>query len=494
MSHRYSFKEGKGKLLVLSIAALSMAGLCCILFLVPDKSLDRMALTIALMVAAILFGANIHIGYTRFREVHTVVDGHFIIWASFLFVYTLPAVVHLIGVEGQRRGFHDLVRTDYLPNLENIYYSLFLTFVAFVALWISLKSSKSAAKKFPSQLVLHIPFLLVLGVIFTVLGIIGTLELFTGYSSLTQGLLVVDRSREIGGGVARYAFMSQWLSWGLLFLMVFFLKTNLGKSRLAVISFAIPFAVLIVINIFWTGGRSAAIMALVPGLFLLQRIRTKYSVSAVIFVGLLILGYFVIVTLIRNVGSSALSSDGLVIDVLDWHIGRFSMIGLGVEMVNRYGFAWGSTLFDGIGNTINAPLILLKLPQIVETPQGITSVAGMYLLGDPQITGIVPGTICELYYNFGVFGVAGGYFLIGKLVQKCIKIIQNTRSTGVFTLAVYVIVLICNSFIPGTFTSWVYYLATIGFPVICLFICELLFKKGIYGHKYIFKYKRIQST
>jgi oligosaccharide repeat unit polymerase len=247
-------------------------------------------------------------------------------------------------------------------------------------------------------------------------------------------------------------------------------------------------------NIFWTGGRASVIIALIPGLFLLRQIRTKYSNFAVIFVGLLISVYFVIVTLMRNFAPSAFSSDELLIDVLDWHVGRFSMIGLGVEMVNRNGFAWGSTLFEGLANTINAPLVLLKLPQIVQAPQGITSVVGMYLVGNPQMTGIVPGTICELYYNFGLFGVAGGYFLIGVLLKKSIKLIQNTKSMGVFTLSVYIITLICTSFIPGTFTSWVYYLPTMGFPVFCLFACELLFKKGIYGHKYIFKYKRIQST
>jgi oligosaccharide repeat unit polymerase len=489
MQHNYLLIPRNRSLLAIALFAFLMAA-----FLALATWVQSAGLYVAITIAAVMLIVCIWIVYARVRTLGTMIDGYVLIWISFTIVYPLSAMVHLIGAEGQRRGFYDLVRADYLPNLENIYYSLFLTFVAFVALWVSLKSSKSAVKKSPSHLVVHVPSLLVLGVLFTVFGIIGTLELFTGYPSLTQGLLVVDRSREIGGGLARYVFMSQWLSWGLIFLMVFFLKTDLGKSKLTVISFVVPFAVLIVINIFWTGGRASAIVALIPGLFLLQRIRAKYSTSAVIFVGFLILGYFVIVTLMRNVSSSALSSDELLIDVLDWHVGRFSMIGLGVEMVNRYGVAWGSTLFEGLADTINAPLILLKLPQIVETPQGITSVVGMYLVKNPQMTGIVPGTICELYYNFGLFGVVGGYFLIGTLLQKCIKVIQNTKSMGVFTLAVYLIVLICSSFIPGTFTSWVYYLATIGFPVICLFICELILKNGIYGHKYIFKYKRIQST
>ncbi len=458
-------------------------------FLVLAIGVRSAGLYVAMAIDAVMLVLCIWIVYARARKLGTMIDGYALIWISFTVVYPLSAMVHLIGAEGQTRGFYDLVRSGYSPNLENIYYSLLLTFIAFIALWVGLKSSKSTTKNPPSKLVLHVPLILALGILFTITGIIGTLKLFTEYSSLTKGLLVVDRSREIGGGLARYVFMSQWISWGLIFLMVCFLKTSLAKSKLAVMCFIVPFAVLIVGNIFWTGGRASAIIALIPGLFLLQRIRGKYSNFPVIFVGLLILVYFVTVTSRRSTLISAASSDELLIDVLDWHIGRFSMIGLAVEMVNIHGFVWGSTLLAGLANAVNSPLVLLKIPQIVGTPQGITSIVGMHLVGNPEITGIVPGTICELYYNFGLFGVAGGYFLIGKLLQKCIKVTRDTQSIGVFTLTTYIIVLICTNFIPGTFTSWIYYLVTIGFPAIFLFISEALFKKTVHGNKYIFKYK-----
>ena len=222
-----------------------------------------------------------------------------------------------------------------------------------------------------------------------------------------------------------------------------------------------------------------------PGLLLFKRLRPNYPKLVVILLAVILLAYISAVTLIRStVKGTAPSVEDSQISVLDWQAGRFAMIGLSQEMVEKQGLAWGATLYEGLINALNAPFILFKQDPLLEAPRGINSYVGEYLVGDPDRLGIVPGTICEFYYNFGLIGVALGYFLVGKFGQVCIRTMQRTTSPGLFCISSYALVLICTGIIPGTATAWIYHLVTLGFPAVFLFGWELIFKESShYRHR-----------
>jgi oligosaccharide repeat unit polymerase len=485
MRQNYLWPKRNRSFLAIALFAFLITAFCSFMFLAPDKSVQLAGMKVAVALAAIMLLLGIWVIYARIRKSGTVIDGYVLIWAAFIVVYPLSALVHLITPNIRMRGFYDLILTDYSSNIGTIYYSLGLVLISFIALWLGLRSKSLHTWTTTTKLKVPTTVLLVLAILFISLGIFGTLKLFEQVPSLFRALSTVDRMREIGGGLARYVFMSHWFSWGLIFLTMYLLKTFFIRSRFTTSCLMILFALLILANIFWTGSRGSAVVSVLPGMVLLRRIRPNYTKFILIFVGILLISYFILTTLQRSVGAGTLSYDEMLIDIFDWQVGRFSMIGLGIKIANSQGYAWGSTLYDGLVNAINTPLTLLNLPLIVQPPQSITSVVGEYLVGNPLVTGIVPGTTCELYYNFGLVGVAVGYFLIGKILHKCIQVIQETRSMGFFAIAAYCLILICTSFFPGTFTSWIYYLITIGFPVICLCFCELLFKVMVnYDHKY----------
>jgi hypothetical protein len=114
----------------------------------------------------------------------------------------------------------------------------------------------------------------------------------------------------------------------------------------------------------------------------------------------------------------------------------------------------------------------LKLPLLVDEHRAITSVVGEHLLGDPEINGILPGVIADLYINLGIVGVASGLVVVGILVNKLTRVMKSTSSVSTFLLGSYAIALISVILIPGTATGWVYFLFTGGIPAIALFVCE----------------------
>ena len=453
----------KGNLPIFLIVALPLAGIC--IFWDFESSSEWIELRLALILSVLLVIVGAIIVQAHMKRNGILLDGYVLIWVSFILVYLVSAVCHLGNAKGRLRGFYDTVQAGH------IYYSLAIVIIAFVGLKAGLGTASSQTQEPPPQLKSHLRVILVLGILFTAIPTLATLRLF-GHIPTLQMLFTVNRSMETGEGTARYIFMSQWLSWGVTFLTIYFLHSPAAKSRVNSLCWFIFAAILIIVSVFWSGSRVSGVMSLLPGLLVLQRLRPAYMKIAVVSVGILILIYFSACTYLR---SNTFADYGLfehVTAVFDWHMGRFSMVGLGIEIVDSQGMGKGTTLFSGLINAINAPSFLLRLPPIIQAPQSITSVVGEYLLGSPDVNGIVPGTILEFYYNFGLVGVAAGYFLIGKLVRKTVNAMARTSSIGLFMVLAYVVVTISAFCIPGTATSWIYYLITTGFPAICFYLCE----------------------
>jgi oligosaccharide repeat unit polymerase len=457
-----------------NISFLVLGILCSAVFLLLDfgRSLESIELKIAYVLTIFSIAAGADIIYSYVKKTGILFDGYILIWFCFLTVYAVSASFHLLNTTSDLQGFYDMTQSGSKPMMGRIYHSLLIVTIAFIALRVGTGTVSHKLVGPAEPLKVNYRLLLVLGVLFTVASLIGTMKLFGGFPSL-QTFLTVDRLRETGGGTARYVFISQWLGWGLTFLTVYFLHTSAARKRSVFLLWFILSACAVSINLFWTGSRGAAVISLLPGLLLLQRLRPKYVKSVLVVIGILFLVYFSACTYLRSENFADYRPGEQLTAVFDWQVGRFSMIGLGIEMVQQEGLAFGATLADGFFNTINAPSTLLKLPLLLPVPQSATSVVGNYLLGDPEITGIVPGSIFDFYYNFGLIGVAAGYFIIGKIVQKSITIMRKTDSMGVFFFWSYVIVTICVCCIPGTATGWVYYLATTGFPALCFLMCEV---------------------
>jgi len=475
MLSRSKFKKRSFITVALVAFAISAGG--AIILWNQEIALQWTSSNTGFFMAGLVLITCIWLIFMRVKKAGSIIDGYVFIWAAFCATYPLSAVAHLSGMVEYQRGFYDLAGLTMPPIYKNIYFALFLVTIAFIAMWLGLNFGVPREKIAPSQLEIKKGLLLNFGIIFTFVGIIGSLVVAKESPSVIEGLLTMDRARETGGGLARFVFMSEWLNWGLVFLVVFVLKNNFIRSKNAFLCLVIFSFLLLILNMFWSGGRSPAIVAIFPFLFILQKITPHYSRYAVKPAIVLVVFYIGAATIIRSEAIFGVSLWGKIFEVFDWHMGRFAMIGLGFDMVERKGFAWGSTLVVSIVNVINAPSELLKLPKIIHAPQSASSMIGEYLLGNPKINSIVPGSIFELYINFGAIAVAVGYFIVGLMLKKCINVMKKTDSLGAFCVAAYIITIISTYFFALDTSIWIYFLFTSGLPVICIYLFEKVLRK-----------------
>ena len=236
----------------------------------------------------------------------------------------------------------------------------------------------------------------------------------------------------------------------------------------------------IFLNLFWTGSRAENLLGILPLIFVVKKISPRHfrSFASVIAVG--VLGIIVFETIARtttllNSGIDFVSQSGMttsqfvtnqIAGVFDWQMGRYPTISLAFDMVGRFGHASGSTLWQGLAMTINAPATLLHVPLKVPEPTAMTALVGQYIYEDPTINGVVPGTLAELYLNFGVLGVIGGFFVIGRIARYCIAATHSAANMGTLLLSFYILTLLCVWTIPQTATIGFYLLATRGLPIL----------------------------
>ncbi|MGA3333901.1 MAG: hypothetical protein ABSC62_07025 [Terracidiphilus sp.] len=422
-------------------------------------------------------------------------NGYTLALGAFLVVYPLSAFVHLTGKDYVSLGFYEIAALDPHTQAHHVYFSLALVLLAQLALWWGLAPARPQASSNDPHLVRVRSTLLVLaGFVFTLLGAAGTYLLFSSSGESLQDIAALDRTRELAAGTARFVFMSEWLSWGIVFLLTAFLVSRTGKNHpKAALAVLVGGSACTLLNLFWTGSRAENLLAVLPLIFVVKKIAPRHfrPFTAVIVAG--VAGIVVFETIARtttmlNSGLDYLVQGGLstsqfvanqVAAVFDWQMGRYPAISLAFDMVHRYGHAFGSTLLQGLAMTVNAPATLLHISAKVPEPEAMTALVGQYIYNDPTINGVVPGTLAELYFNFGLVGVIGGFFVIGRIARYCISVTYSAADMGTLLLAFYVLTLLCVSTIPATATLGVYLLATTGFPVLVFCVVEQIVARSV---------------
>ena len=415
-------------------------------------------------------------------------NGYTLVLATFLLTYPLSAFVHLTGASYISLGFYEIAALDRPTQLHHVYLSLTLVLLAQLALWWGLAPARPPAPASGPHLIrVRSRLLLLAGIVFTLVGLVGSYRLFSASGELVEDVATIDRARQLSEGSARYVFMSTWLSWGIIFLLTAFMVSRFSKSHAKLtLAALVGGSACMFLNLFWTGSRAENLLAVLPLFFVVNKIaRRQFRPFALVTVAG-IAGIIVFETVARTAtmvnGGLDLLAQGQISPgqflanqlaaVLDWQMGRYPTISLAFDMVNQYGHAFGSTLLQGLAMTVNAPATLLHIPLKVPEPVAMTALVGQYIYQDPSINGVVPGTLAELYFNFGTLGVLGGFFVIGRLARYCISIAHTAVDIGTSLLSFYIITLLCLWAIPMTATIGVYLLATRGLPILIFVAIE----------------------
>ncbi|MGD0158059.1 MAG: hypothetical protein ABSB50_18365 [Terracidiphilus sp.] len=467
--------------------SLSVAAIAIIAVTLAVRS-ERVDVLGAGELAAILVAVSFALLLRAAVKTGSFFSGYTLALGTFLLTYPLSAFVHLTGSNYISLGFYEIAALDPHTQRHHVYFSLALVLAAQLALWWGLAPGRPKAPSDQPHIVRVRSRLLVLaGLLFTLIGIAGTYLLFSASGEFLRDLMTVDSARELAAGTARFAFMSSWFSWGIIFLLTAFLASRISTDhpRFALTALAGGSACMF-LNLFWTGSRAENLLAVLPLLFVVKKVAPRHFPSFLSLIAVGVTGIIAFETIARttallNSGLNFLAENGTtpgqfianqLASVFDWQIGRFSSISLAFDMVHRYGYASGSTLLQGFTTTINAPATLLHISWKVPEPQAMAAVVGEYIYDDPTKTGVVPGTVAELYFNFGILGVVGGFFVIGRIARYCTTLTHTAENLGSMILAFYVLALLCVSTIPMTATTILYSLTTSGFPILFLFACE----------------------
>lgn len=427
-------------------------------------SLGRIEVGISAVLTVLSYAAAI--SFLRNRSLSGICRAT--VMASFATVYPLSAVVHLARSSPSQRGFFDLLVNLVNPS-EIIDQSLLVTGLAMVALWFGLRSGSSREPIGDHPPPSAPPFLLGGVVVLAAISVWANAMLFGGAENAIETMQTVDRVSETAEGMARYYFLARWLSWA----SVFFVADALARKWAVSVGWTqviVLFAAAAgLANTYWRGGRGEGVYAALPAVIMAIRMRPRSGKRAALPVIVLGVVYMVSVTAAR-VGNDA--EGGTIVDVVDWHAGRFSMVGFGIWLTDAFGYGDGTTLLSPLAHAINAPFYLMRLGNVVTAPNAMANLAGLHLADSVDVAGIVPGSICELYYNFGYLGVIVGYLLIGWATSHLSRIVGRGETIGVTALAAYYLVTIATDVIPGNVTGWIYGTITTGLPGLVVLAVE----------------------
>ena len=456
---------------------------------------ERVAAPGAGEIAAVLVVISSAIVLRTAVKTGSLMNGYTLVLGTFLLAYPLSAFVHLTGADYVSLGFYNLAALDPHTQLHHVYLSLVLVLLAQLSLWWGLAPHRHAVSVHAPHIVRVRSTLLVLaGLVFMLVGVAGTYLLFSRSGEFLEDLATIDRTRELEAGTARYVFMSEWLSWGIIFLLTAFLVSRASKDH-PKLTLAGLFggSACMLLNLFWTGGRAENLLAILPLMFAVKKLGSRVfrPFAVVIFAavgGIIVFETFVRTTVLLNTGFGSIDRSGITTSqfvanqfaaVFDWQMGRYPTISLAFDMVHRYGHAFGSTLLQGLAMTVNAPATLLHSSMKVPEPEAMTALVGQYIYGNPSINGVVPGTLAEFYYNYGALGVLGGFFVIGRIAKFCISLTHSAMNMGTLLLGFYVLTLLCVWTIPMTATLGVYLLATRGLPILVFCAVEQLVSRSM---------------
>lgn len=329
---------------------------------------------------------------------------------TYLLIYPISGLSHLLRPNAASRGYYDLLAIDDSGSGMRIV----VTAVGLVALAIPLLTRRVKPANlepeprfvdgFRSRLLLVSLGLVALSV--------PALMAMSRYAATLDS----ERIIALSGGMARIGFVSQWITWGIAFGVLFIAGAGIVRRRPALMAALIGAAVFATsAALSWTGGRAIVLMMCAPLGFALWPFLTR-KIRVMLVGGLgVAFGLFVAAT---TVARSAAYSDAQfdLARVVDWELGRYSMIGFASEYVDSHGLLGGATIVQGV---LQVPVGLLRFVGATlpfETPVSITQVSGAAILGSPELIYVVPGMSAEWYMNFGLFGVLIAFASLGALL------------------------------------------------------------------------------
>ena len=383
----------------------------------------------------------------------------------FLVVNVISGIIHLNRISRTDRGFYDMLSTVNRSDEFSLFTTIVCTGVGLFSLIVGVSSSQ--VKVWRNAYLIDLPdgwsrkLLILFSIIFTPISLYAIIVL---NSYLDQDSM--RRVISLSDGMARFAFMAHWFVWAVSFFAIWLatkssFKTSRNKGFLLFLS-----VVAIFMSLRWTGGRTVGILMSLPLMIIFFGLMTRHRVKiiAIFLVSVVIYGIYLTGYRKENYASNEFS----LVSALDWEFGKFSMTGFAVDYVHKHGYSFGETLYAGAFSIPYAILKLLGLDDGIWIPRMVTELTGKSILGNSSINYIVPGFSAEMYLNFGVLGVAVGYYILGRMARFMENsFVSKENIVEKFIFGYFGIILIFCT-IPAQSGAFFGYIFFSGFPLLLI--------------------------
>lgn len=377
-------------------------------------SLTIFSLVTCILVGSIFIGLSLRFGKIRFFSISSM--------AIFLVTLPLSGIAHYLGGEYSFRGYVDLRESN--PANGPLNAALMCMIILCVLL---IGSSRSTQETFVRlRQYRSIRHLFLIAIAFSVLGFVARLK-----TSIYVQSLSIDRVVSLDGGNARYAYVSVWLIWGLLFLSWGIFERFRKFLPYGGFVIFITFSSLTWYFLAWSGSRFLPLLFSSIFLIIFWKDFGRYKRRFIAVYFMLTIFLVSVLTTSRIESLSYGKNLPSVLGFFDWQVGRFSIFARVIEATALKGLANGETFLFTMQQTANGILRLVGFTNQALSPDNlsISQYLGDVIYGDSHISYLASGMLIESYLNFGLLGLLTFCILVVyllNLLQKRFNLAQST--------------------------------------------------------------------
>jgi len=386
---------------------------------------------------------------------------------NYMIVQPLSGIVHLTGISSGFRGYYDLNNRPIDQTLISTFAAVIGLFALCVAFRPRLSTQSDSVRPALAKLEFtrREAFLVT-----TIVAVLAPVTLFalakiSAYAASAGSARLIS----LDAGTARFSFMSDWIVWVIsLIALLLVLRRRNPSPPFVFVTLAVAVACMGA-ALSWSGGRSVVLLMAFPLVYVLWPLLRGLRGVAVVSGGASLIAFVVAMSAYRLQGT-AMRFNISGWNWIDWEWGRFSMTGMAAQHVSQQGLLYGETLARGITSAPLSALAFIGFPVAPLEFHSSMAVTSRVIKGDFESIYMVPGLTSELYINFGILGVAAGYYLIGRVAKFVDSSIVRAESpTAQLMFAFIGSLLIFRSILADSASPFYFFLYS-GFPLLALFI------------------------
>lgn len=350
-----------------------------------------LATIILILSCVIALGAVV----VRWRRDRTLLRFPQLFMLMFVVVYPLSGLVHILRTDNGSRGFFDMLTAQSGGVLISMSLLMLLVAALMAAIICAVGRSASPSSSRKSETSWYWASSTMTMLLVAPFSIYAIFRLSAYASTIESGRVVA-----LTGGLARFSYLSNWLTWVVTVIAVALIFRRGIESSTNRVLVVLASLVVIAAGLAWTGGRSIIVLMCLPLIVITwPRLgRARWSLAPIALIMLAIA--FAQIAEDRGIQSSSISS---VETFIDWQWGRFSMLGFADELVRGIGPLNGESYLAAL---MTVPAAILGFIGVnISAGRTMSSFTGQYLLGDPSQKYVVSGALPEAYANFGPIGV-----------------------------------------------------------------------------------------